>query len=268
MTDSTIEQMPNVDPLKNENRNRYRSIIREFSLNTSTHGIPGIARSQTIPNCLFWTVSFLIFIGITCYFVTNAIINYFQYPTETLVTITEGWPQVFPAVTICNYSPFRSDKFMKPFLNYLNEYHSINITNKTIFDEKESVYIDHYLQYQLNQNESSLNQYFYSLESMLIKCNYNGLNCSSNDFIPFLSSKYGFCYTFNSETDHINNGSVHLNNENGQSGQLQLDLYLHSHQYLPFITDGIIILLKQIFQIIICLSVFFLNRCWNCNNGS
>lgn len=36
-----------------EKRRRRRSIIRNFCLNTSAHGLPGIARSQSIWNRLF-----------------------------------------------------------------------------------------------------------------------------------------------------------------------------------------------------------------------
>ncbi|CAF1045286.1 unnamed protein product [Adineta steineri] len=74
---------------------------------------------------------------------------------------------------------------------------------------------------------------------MLIECVYNGENCSSADFVEFISPTYGLCYTFNAQSSHINNGTIHYNNENGYSGQLQLDLYIHSHQYVPYLTDAV-----------------------------
>ncbi|CAF5142835.1 unnamed protein product, partial [Rotaria sp. Silwood1] len=67
MTDTTIKHIATVFPVDAEalkpdlKLHRRRSIIRDFSLNTSTHGIPGIARSQSIHNRIFWIVSTLVF---------------------------------------------------------------------------------------------------------------------------------------------------------------------------------------------------------------
>ena len=231
MQSSSVETESNTDP--------RRVIIREFGFNTSTHGIPGIARSQSLHNRIFWSISFVGFFGIMSFFVTQAILAYYSYPTQTLVRFANQWPQPFPAVTICNYSPFRYDQFIESYLNYTNTFNLTNTTNtdRTAFTQQQASYIYSYLQYKLNRNES-VNQIFFSLSSMLIKCIYNGKNCSSDDFVTFQSSTYGLCYTFNAPTSAINNGSIHYNNENGQSGKLHLDLYIHSHQYVPFISDG------------------------------
>ena len=127
MPDLTMEPIATVRPAHGgtaearANVSRRRSIIREFALNTSTHGIPRIARGRSKHNRLFWTVSLLIFTGVMLYFITTSIQEYLQYPTQTLVSIKEDWEQTFPAVTICNYSPIRSDSFMAPFAAYTND---------------------------------------------------------------------------------------------------------------------------------------------------
>lgn len=66
---------------------RPRSIMKEFSLNTSTHDLPGIARSESIHNCVFWSISFICFTGIMIYFVAEAILEYFKYPAQIDVDI-------------------------------------------------------------------------------------------------------------------------------------------------------------------------------------
>ena len=108
MTDTTIKQVATVVPinakaLKSHPRfHRSRSIIRECRLNTSTHRISGIARSQSIFNRVFWTVSFLIFTGIMIYFITQCVKAYFGYPTRTSISADDEWPQPFPVVIMCN----------------------------------------------------------------------------------------------------------------------------------------------------------------------
>ncbi|UJR32482.1 hypothetical protein I4U23_019944 [Adineta vaga] len=243
-TTSAINEIAAVFPIKPEALKpdaKYRTpgpIIKEFSLNTSMHGIPGIARSESIHNRFFWTASFLIFTGIMCYFISQAIIAYFQYPTQTSVEFVGQWPQPFPGVTICNYSPLRYDQFIGPYLNYTNSLNWTNTTDTTVFTRNQGLHIIDFLQTKLNRNES-LSEFYFPLESMLVKCVYNGMNCSAADFIQFKLPLYGHCYTFNALATYINNGELHYNNENGKSGALELGLYTHSHQYVPYLTDGV-----------------------------
>lgn len=242
---ATIKQIASVFPIEAEALKPERTlrqngpIIKEFSLNTSMHGIPGIARSQSVHNRVFWTISFVIFTSVMCFFIVQAILAYFKYPTQTSVEFVGQWPQPFPAVTICNYSPLRYDRFIGPYRDYTN---SLNLTNTTDkakknFTRTQGAYIDQFLQSKLNRNES-LSDFYFSLESMLVKCVYNGHNCSAADFIQFKLPLFGNCYTFNAQVEHINNGSVHYNNEHGMSGQLELGLYTHKHQYVPYLSDS------------------------------
>ena len=208
---------------------RRRSIIREFALNTSTHGIPGIARGQSKHNRLFWTVSSLIFTGVMLYFIVTSIQEYLQYPTQTLVSIKEDWEQTFPAVTICNYSPIRSDSFMTPFAAYTNDTFA--------FSRAKAKDIRDFLVYRTNRNQS-VREFYYSINESLISCNYNRMNCTADDFVSFQTSKHGLCHTFNGKTNRIRNGNVFSVTVNGEDGTLKLQLYAHSHLYVPHSFDG------------------------------
>ena len=243
MPDQTAATLATISPIDADTRKsrraspRARAIIREFALNTSTHGIPGIARSQSHHNRFFWTISLLAFTGIMMYFITESIRAYFEYPIQTLVAIAEENNPVFPAVTICNYSPLRYDRFIGPFLNYTNALNLTNTTDTTSFTEAQSGYIRDFFQYKLNRGES-LVEYFYTLDSMLISCKYNSLNCSSADFITFISSRYGHCYTFNARSPRIRNGTVLNSGLNGEWGNIKMEFYVHSHQYVPYFSDS------------------------------
>lgn len=243
MSNETIKHIATVfpidpDALKPDSKYRRRkSIIKEFSLNTSTHGIPGIARSQSIHNRIFWTISLCIFAGLMVYFVVESIIAYFQYPSQTSVSVIVEWSQAFPAVSICNYPPLRYDRFIDPFLNYTNTFYLTNTTDTTNFTCEQSLYIRDFLTYKLNRNES-LDDFFYSLDSMMMTCSYNGFPCSVVNFTSFVSASYGFCYTFNAKLkDGVNNG-IRYNVDHGGNGLLQLSLYIYQHQYVPYLTYG------------------------------
>jgi len=243
MTDSTIKQIAtvfpvNADALKPDPRfHRRRSIVKEFSLNTSTHGIPGIARSESIPNRIFWTISLLCFTGIMIYFVSETIRAYFAYPTQTSVLTKTERSQSFPAVSICNYSPVRMDTFIQPFIDFTNSRNLTNTTDTDTITLSQANYIRDYFQYLFNTNQSVQNVLF-PLETMLMSCTYNNLYCNASNFIPFTSSAYGRCYTFNAKMKNQDD-SVRKTTDNGEMGKLKLKLYTHSHQYVPYISDGL-----------------------------
>ena len=220
----------------NSSRRRAKSVVREFGLNTSTHGIPGIARSESVLNRVFWSVCTLTFAGVTAYFITKSILNFLEYPVQTVVSVIDDPSQKFPAISICNYSPLRYDLFKAEFLNYTADLNLTNAANYTVA-EKQSMHIQNFLRYKLNRNES-LTGYFFTLENMLIKCKYNQLDCSKEDFVPFVNARYGNCYTFNAIARHIRNGTLYKLAENGDWGILQLELYVHTHQYVPYWSSG------------------------------
>ena len=217
---------------------RRRSIVREFALNTSTHGIPGIARSRSKLNGLFWSVSFLSFTGVMIYFVVQSIRNYFQYPTQTSVSIVIDQQAAFPAVTICNYAPFRFDRVLEPLLNYAND--ALNITNTTDPTKVFPQLLDMLPEFMISKlNEGgSVKEYFFPLSMMLLYCDYNGIPCNASDFRSFLSSTYGLCYSFNTQARDANASQVRSSTDSAGTGRLLLYLYAHSQLYVPLFSPG------------------------------
>jgi Amiloride-sensitive sodium channel len=171
------------------------------------------------------------------HFVIESIKNYFEYPTQTSVKIAIEWPVPFPAFTFCNICPLRFDRFIGPFLNYTNSLKLTNSNDTSSFTFQQSKYIRDFLQMKIHENQS-LDDYFYSLDSMMMYCSSNGIHCSSSDFLSFRSSSYGRCYTFNAKRKNLGNESTRGSNLGGGVGSLSLRLYAHSHQYVPYISDG------------------------------
>ena len=46
-------------------------------------------------------------------------------------------------------------------------------------------------------------KFLYSIDDMLLKCKFNGEECSKNDFTTFNSERFGTCYSFNAKTQRI-----------------------------------------------------------------
>ena len=213
------------------------SIIKDFSSTTSTHGIPGIARSQSIHNRMFWTISFLVFAGIMIYFLIQSFLTFLKYPTQTSVSLFVDRSQDFPAVTICNQGIIRFDLGIDEYFNFTNALNLTNVTNSSTLDFKDYLYFREYATYLINSGRF-IEDYTFKLDIMLIKCVYNGQSCTHNDFISFTSQYYGLCYTFNAKLKNESQGKVRKTNENAANGYLQLQLYVHGHLYPPYLLEG------------------------------
>ena len=235
--DIAISTLHPVTERATSSTSRRRSIIREFALNTSTHALPGIARSQSIHNCIFWTASFVIFTGVMIYFVSQSMISYFQYPTQTLVSVRIDQRQTFPAVTICNLIPNRYDTAIDPLLEYAKGKNITNMTRTTRFGLFHFNLLFDFLIDNDRKNQSN-EKYSFSLADMLINCKYNSLDCNESDFKSFISSTHGYCYTFNAKTKALENNGVRGIYDNAETGKLHLELYTHSHLYVPDTTTG------------------------------
>lgn len=171
------------------------------------------------------------------YFVTKAILVYYNYPTQFNLDIVSEWPQYFPALTICNGSPLRFDKFIQSFLNYTNSRNVSSSNNTSTLSLLQAMYITDFLIDKINRNDT-LESMFYPLSSMLYTCSYNSYPCSAADFISFTSSVYGLCYTFNAKIKNTSNDSVRYGNQYGGNGVLDLEFYVYSHQYVLYTSVG------------------------------
>ena len=219
-----------------ESPKRRRSIIREFSLNTSTHGIPGIARSRSIGNCLFWTIALIGFATVMIIFIVQSFRDYFAYPTQTSVNVVVQRTQPFPAFSFCNYSPVRFDLFIEPFLNYTNSRNLTNTNDTSTISAAQANYVRDFFRDSWHK-EKNVSRFLFSLNSIMIGCYYNGIKCNANDFTSFFSSKHGFCYTFNAKTK-LNDSRIRQTTDSGETGILDMQLYTHSHQYVPYIANS------------------------------
>ncbi|UJR20226.1 hypothetical protein I4U23_023357 [Adineta vaga] len=222
---------------KNESR-KWFSILQEFSTSTTAHGLPRIASSSSRHNCIYWSIAFIVCTGLMLFFIVQAILNYLSYPTQIDISIDDEWPHSFPAFSFCNAGGLRLDTFMIPFLSYL---HALNVTNtndtSTVQPEHAS-YLGPFTRDLFNRNDS-LEQFSYPLSSMLLFCRYNSQPCTAADFTPFITTDYGYCYTFNGKLKNTSDDSILDGTEYDGSGKLELGLYVHSHQYIPYIADSV-----------------------------
>ncbi|XP_013421470.1 degenerin deg-1-like [Lingula anatina] len=89
--------------------------------NTTAHGLGNVLRYRNSKSRrIMWILLFLAGLGALIYFVSQLAVKYFEWPTETDVTV-ELEPRLdFPAVTICNENPVKRSQIAASSSSSLN----------------------------------------------------------------------------------------------------------------------------------------------------
>jgi hypothetical protein len=240
MTDTTIKPS-----LKSFIERPSLSILADYMLTTATHGLRNIGGAYTKLHRAFWIITFLAAFGLMLYFVTSCVLQYVAYPTQTSIEIEADRDMAFPAVTVCNSNPYKTDQMNAALVTYAQSI-GLNASSLTAFELEElalPLLVDLFNRNQL----SEISNIGFQLENFLLDCSYNGINCSSN-FVGSLSSVYGNCFTFNWEASMkqlytLNDMSSSLVTYQG----LSLTFYVPTQLNFPMLSyyDGLILMLHD-----------------------
>lgn len=166
--------------------------------------------------------------NIASFFVYSVNVNY--------ISLRES-PTDFPAITICNLNPFDvsgdpdtgtyinnvlQNNKISPTINLTESGTELAITAVKIAAKilKATVVADKSL------NDTSLKKLGFTIESMIISCFYNGIQCSASDFTWFYSFEFGNCYTFNAMYDSSGKKVASKTiSKSGPSSGLKLELF-------------------------------------------
>jgi hypothetical protein len=87
---------------KSEKEETAFNIIKDWFLNSPTHGIRRIRRANSISGRIFWSTTFLIFTALMCIFIYTVIMKYITYPTKISLSVRQYRdPNLIPTVTFC-----------------------------------------------------------------------------------------------------------------------------------------------------------------------
>jgi hypothetical protein len=167
------------------------------------------------------------------------VIQFFKRDVNIQYSSFIDTPADFPAITICNLNPFDfSNQLTADFIANITWANSMNPTidmsssansdydSVSLVDDIGKVILASLIANIYNYTDEQRKQISYSMETMLISCNFNGNRCNSSDFDWFPTYEYGSCWTFNS----IRN-SAKISKKSSLSGAkngLVLELYVGS----------------------------------------
>ena len=203
---------------------------------SSIHGLPNIARTQSILIKIIWSLAFLASLSYAIISIVNVINDYLSYSVVVNMELVQDYNQEFPQVTICNNNPidFSNDEAVRTIERFLN---NITSTSDNYFSFKNQTISnsDSACNPSLRQLlQRSFYQFNFTLDKMLIKCLYDDKPCSKDDFYPIRSGLFGVCYSFNSGKYY--NGSkapIKMLKRNGLLNGLRLQLFVGTREYIP-----------------------------------
>ena len=171
---------------------KINDILIEAGISTTAHGIPKIISSKLFFLRIIWSIFLLISVSVCCFMVFKSVNNYCDYEVVTKTTLTNQLPSEFPAITICNRSPFvtnESKSFYEKDHEILTKQLGENTHTYKLF-EPFNLSIE-------NQKKLGL-----ELKELINDCHFNNEACNyTNDFVWFYDFFFGNCFTFNSGKD-------------------------------------------------------------------
>lgn len=205
----------------------YSQIIKEIAESSTIHGIPNALRTKNTAIRFFWLIAFLASFSYCMYSVVLIIINFLQFNVIVRMQIVQTYNAEFPAITFCNINPydFTIGENLKNVTKLINEsfLYADNFNSKSCDIQMTNV---------LNNELPNLQGF--SLNKMLISCQYDGKPCDANNFFPQRAFYFRNCYTFNygrNSTGH----QIPIENSKrpGTINGLKLKLFVGAPEYQP-----------------------------------
>lgn len=193
----------------NENDPVFRealvSKLRDWSLRTTTHGIPRLMSSDKRHTRLLWLVFFFISSLVCCLMIYKYISEYLKYEVTSNIRNIPQHEMVFPVVSVCNLNMFTTpegQRYMKLsnasdlkafFANHIDRDQlntDVNISPLVYLGWKK------YLTYHPNFNQTLKRSFSFGRE-MIRLCEYNYAICRNFNLDEFYHPIYGTCVRFN-----------------------------------------------------------------------
>ena len=193
-------------------------IIKNWFINSPTHGFRRISRAKSIPGQLFWSIIFVIFTTFMSIFIYTIITNFIAHPTKINLTVRQDRHfERIPTITFCKqiiFSTTTTKKTKTSFsLGNLNPLSYQTFQNETLGRQSNPcsdggdgdrnrfiAYMCGILTDSLSTNHLSVFRAGYQLNELLIQCKFNQYDCHEN-FTTFFHPNYGNCYTFDYGND-------------------------------------------------------------------
>lgn len=182
--------------------------LTEWSMSTTSHGIPRIVQAKLIYLRVMWTIFLMISVGMCSYMITKSVLKYMEFDVTTKIRMVATDEMTFPVITICNVNAFVTNEASEYLRSNLDYKRNFNIT--MYFDSYKNITYDdvdnqsEWLMYITNHpyfNLTIIKSFGYKAKEMFKNCMYRNDMCGPNDFEWYYNPYYGNCFKFNTGRD-------------------------------------------------------------------
>ncbi|XP_022111144.1 amiloride-sensitive sodium channel subunit alpha-like [Acanthaster planci] len=216
-----------------------QSLVLSLLENTGAHGIPNIKRAPNNVRKVFWTILFFFGLGMFIWQTSWLLERYYAFGVDVKMEISSDRMVEFPAVTICNLNPIKSDFWeeldergipIPPSLTRPNTGYGPDDSEEEFDDAFEmlgdAIELVTAFKYKDRRTAGHL------LRDMLVRCVFQGRPCHARDFTYFFHYLYGNCYIFNAGPEPNATTPRLFVTKAGPLYGLTLELYIEQDQYI------------------------------------
>jgi hypothetical protein len=195
--------MENSSQPQSSNDNLKASLAEKITstcLNSTSHGVPNIIRTEHKSIKLLWIILILISIGFCSYFTINGILEYLQFQTSSSLSAKSEPSIELPALTLCLTTFFgKRDASHKIIYNFIERKTGKKITNLSdyisfikYYDALALMSLSNELQQNMNLfNETVKRSIGFNKSEFVLECVFNTDLCNISSIVWYFSPLFG-----------------------------------------------------------------------------
>jgi hypothetical protein len=181
---------------------------------------------------LTWSLIFILFSCLTCWFVILGIVDYLEYEVVTKIRIHTGKEIVFPLITLCNANPFTSNK-SNHLLKSMQDEGQLNYFSDN--NNRWTGYTSYAMNKAFSFSDEKKQELGFSISQSLKECLFYSKPCMASDFTWRFNYRYGNCFQFD---PHKVVKHAHLS-ENMYGIYMTLGYLENKNEYPGYPSDGL-----------------------------
>jgi hypothetical protein len=178
---------------------KLKDIGRECALNSTSHSVPKIFRTDNLLIKAMWLLLTVVSVGGCSYIIFLIFADYLSYDVVTKIRVVDEAEPPFPTITICNKNAIVTEAGRELF-NEIEPGFESTLSSLQYEENYKSFTANYRVLTILKTNNFTTDQKLsinYPRSSFIYSCQMNFFPCDYDNFQWYFSPIYGMCYSYN-----------------------------------------------------------------------